>query len=87
MSEHTEAKRICKKCLLRDLDESTYYKELKEYLEQLDEEDKAEQVLYEQRLAACKECDYLNAGMCRACGCYVEMRAAMKGNRCPYKNW
>lgn len=87
MGENTEPKRICKKCLLRDLDESTYYKELNDYLEQLDEEDKAESALYEQRLATCKECDYLNAGMCRTCGCYVEMRAAMKRNRCPYKKW
>ena len=26
-------------------------------------------------------------GMCRACGCYVELRAAMRKNACPYEKW
>ena len=39
--------------------------------------------VYEARLAHCKTCDDLYQGMCRICGCYVELRAAMKKNRCP----
>ena len=26
-------------------------------------------------------------GMCAACGCYVELRAAKEGNSCPYRLW
>ena len=25
--------------------------------------------------------------MCRACGCYVQLRAAVKGQNCPYEKW
>ena len=28
-------------------------------------------------------CDNLINGMCKLCGCYVEMRAAVKKNYCP----
>ncbi|MBR2950689.1 MAG: hypothetical protein IKC46_12660 [Lachnospiraceae bacterium] len=38
--------------------------------------------VYEQRLAVCKECDYLEVGTCLACGCYVELRAAVNKNKC-----
>ncbi|MFR1660111.1 DUF6171 family protein [Gallintestinimicrobium sp.] len=43
--------------------------------------------MYEKRLELCKACDYLEAGTCLACGCYVELRAAVKKNRCPYRHW
>ncbi len=43
--------------------------------------------LYETRLSLCKECDLLLDGMCRACGCFVELRATMKKNSCPYDKW
>ena len=29
----------------------------------------------------------LLSGMCRACGCFVELRAAIAANRCPYEKW
>ena len=35
----------------------------------------------------CKECDKLNAGTCLSCGCYVEIRAAMKQSKCPNRKW
>ena len=31
----------------------------------------------------CMSCDRLLAGMCRICGCYVELRASLKRNACP----
>ena len=43
--------------------------------------------LYEDRLAVCKECNYLNEGMCGACGCFVELRAVIRNNVCPYEKW
>ena len=35
----------------------------------------------------CKECKYLNEGLCGACGCFVELRAVIAVNRCPYEKW
>ena len=44
---------------------------------------------YEERLRICTECDSLMNGMCGVCGCYVEMRAAVKTHYCPdvKKRW
>jgi hypothetical protein len=81
--------RFCKKCLLKDVSKDEYFKNIYEYIENLDEDIKAEEKLYEQRLSACKECDNLVNGLCRICGCFVEMRAAVKKNYCPdlSKKW
>lgn len=37
----------------------------------------------------CRECDNLISGICRVCGCFVEMRTVMKKNSCPgiSKEW
>ncbi len=48
---------------------------------------KADKAVYEDRLAVCKECKYLNEGLCGACGCFVELRAVIAVNRCPYEKW
>ncbi len=85
--EPKESKRHCYKCLLREMDEEAYMRQLHRYIELLDSDLKAAQAIYEGRLSVCKECDYLEAGTCQACGCYVELRAAVKKNRCPYKKW
>ena len=53
----------------------------------MDEEMKAPDELYAQRLAICEECDRLNQGTCLACGCFVELRAAARKAACPHKNW
>ncbi|MBO4604332.1 MAG: hypothetical protein J5657_03415 [Clostridiales bacterium] len=46
----------------------------------------SDEVLSE-RLVFCKECEKINQGTCLACGCYVEIRAAMKKGKCPYRKW
>ncbi len=83
----TGQKRVCRKCLTRDMDRAEYFQNLHDYIAGLDEELKVEEPLYEKRLSLCKECDLLLDGMCRACGCFVELRAAMKKNACPYEKW
>lgn len=83
----TETGRICRRCLTRDMDRKAYFDNLHEYIRNLDAELKVGEPLYEERLSCCKECDLLADGMCRACGCYVELRAAMKKNGCPYDKW
>jgi len=73
----------CKKCLLRDMDIETCYKGIREYVFNLDVDLKADPTEYERRLGICKECDNLLSGTCRICGCFVEMRAALKLRNCP----
>lgn len=83
-----EERRVCRRCLTRDMaDKASYFQNMYDYIEHLDETIKANQPLYERRLMVCKSCDLLNDGLCRACGCYVEMRAALKKNSCPYEKW
>lgn len=79
--------RECRKCLVRDLAEKADYSNMFTYITQLDEEIKVETRLYEERLEKCKQCDALISGICKYCGCFVEMRAAVKMNYCPYKKW
>lgn len=79
--------RACKRCLVSELDEREAYENMFTYIAQLDEEIKAEPSLYERRLQTCKACSSLQNGVCRVCGCFVEMRAAVTKNTCPSKNW
>lgn len=82
------AGRICRRCLTREMvGYEEYFANLREYIKNLDEDIKAEHSLYESRLAVCRECDFLLQGMCRTCGCYVELRAAIIHNVCPNKKW
>ena len=82
-----EAQRYCRKCLLKDFDDDKYRELIKKELDWMDEEMKAPDELYAQRLTICEECDRLNQGTCLACGCYVELRSAMRHGKCPYRKW
>lgn len=84
----TQNVRECKRCLTREMaGQEAVFRNLREYIENLDVDIRAEDTVYENRLLVCKTCDMLLAGMCRSCGCYVEMRAAVAGNRCPWERW
>ncbi len=80
--------RICKRCLTRDLAEkSPEYANLQNYIENLDRDIKVKNEIYEKRLEVCVDCEFFIQGMCRSCGCYVELRAAIGKNQCPHKKW
>ena len=80
--------RYCKKCLMREMyDQEAFWATLKSHIDNIPEERKSSDELYEERLQICKECDLLIDGMCRRCGCYVELRAASRKNYCPDKKW
>ena len=79
--------RVCKRCLLREFNETEYREKLERYIVGLDNGIKAPEELYEKRLFICKECEKLSEGTCLACGCYVELRAAVKASGCPHKKW
>ena len=88
MAQENTNLRVCKKCLTRDMiGKEEYFRSMREYIDNLDIDVKAPDELYEKRLAACRECDFLLEGMCRKCGCYVEMRAAVIRNSCPGTMW
>lgn len=61
------------------------YIHMKEYISAIDDYIKSSDEEYERRLNICKECDLLINGMCKLCGCFVEIRAAVKKNYCPNK--
>lgn len=85
MAGQKGAGRLCGKCLLREIPESEYFQTMSQYIAGLPREDKVSEEVYEERLAACRGCDELLEGMCRVCGCFVEMRAAMANRHCPGK--
>ena len=87
-----QEKIICKKCLLMDVDEKAYSEKIERILKLTEQSRKADDTLYEKRLTVCRGCEKLSTagtelGTCLACGCFVELRAAIKQNRCPYKYW
>lgn len=79
-------RQVCKKCLLREMAEEDR-KMIEKYKAAIKKADQVSDAEYEHRLLVCKGCDYLNEGICGACGCYVELRAAAKAAHCPYKKW
>lgn len=72
----------CKRCLLSEAGENKFYTTVREYLDILDDSLKADDKTYKSRLDECKKCDFLISGMCLKCGCYVEIRAALKDKHC-----
>lgn len=78
----------CRRCLLREMqDENDYYQSVLRYRAGLDARIRTPDDAYEQRLAACRQCDELQSGTCGQCGCYVEMRAARYDQHCPWGRW
>ncbi|MBR3742459.1 MAG: hypothetical protein IKN04_18740, partial [Clostridia bacterium] len=56
-------------------------------LRRMSETQKAAKEAYDSRLGQCKACDQLSNGTCMGCGCLVELKAAYKNEKCPYKKW
>lgn len=79
--------RVCKRCLLQEFNEKEYKEKLEKYILRLDSAVRTPDELYAKRLGTCKDCEKLSEGTCLACGCYVELRAAVKESRCPHKRW
>ena len=82
-------KRFCRRCLLDEVFEKDEYKNMQEHIKNIDYQIKTEEYEYKRRLGLCMECDNLINGMCKICGCFVEMRAAVNKNYCPHveKRW
>lgn len=84
MTAPAEGTPFCRRCLLAEFAEGKkLYELIRDYIAAIPEEQRAEEAVYRARLDACRRCDWLANGMCRQCGCYVEVRAAKAGQRCP----
>lgn len=76
---------ICKRCLLSEFADIDTRKTVAELIETLPENIRADDETYQNRLNICKECEHLYNGMCGKCGCYVELRALKKEQKCPHE--
>lgn len=76
---------ICKRCLLSEIGDEDVKKTVVELIEAMPEDKRADRTLYRRRLDICRKCDELADGMCRKCGCYVELRALQKIRKCPHE--
>lgn len=76
-------KRPCR-CLIGEMpDEAQLAEIIRERIETIPEEERTPAGEYALRLSACRECGHLQRGTCARCGCFVEIRAAKKSQRCP----
>ena len=73
----------CKRCLLREMANEDMYHRIQRTIDAIPPKLRCSKVEYDARLALCKECEKLIGGMCRVCGCFVEVRAAKKSEHCP----
>lgn len=80
--------RICKKCLIREMaGQQKVYETIQRMIEDIPQGDRTAEEERERRLTVCKQCERLLEGMCAACGCYVELRASLATQSCPYERW
>ncbi len=77
-----DPRRQCR-CLLTEAGDRPMAEVVAEYVAGLDESVRAPEDIYRARLDVCLGCDQLLNGTCRLCGCYVETRAAKRGQKCP----
>ena len=77
----------CRRCLLSEMNDEKFQAILAKGLDGILENDRIDEKVYQKRLSICRSCDNLLSGTCLSCGCYVEIRAAVKKGRCPEKKW
>ncbi len=84
-----DGKPVCKRCLLLETDPEGLFKKVSELISLIPEDIKTPEEEYGRRLEICKSCDGLQNGICKECGCFVELRAATRKNYCPsaYHKW
>lgn len=81
---NSENARLCRRCLLEDMDDQrSLYELIRDYVSSLPEGIRTGESEYRRRLALCRECAFLLGGTCQKCGCYAEARAAKKAMHCP----
>ena len=74
---------LCRRCLMRDVPEAELLKYLDDYVSELPADMRVSPQEFERRLSICADCEHLMQYTCRLCGCYAQVRAAKRMNRCP----
>lgn len=74
---------LCRRCIEQDIPEAQLAKYLDEYIDQLPSDIRVSEAEFERRLNICAGCEHLFKYTCRLCGCYAQVRAAKRLNRCP----
>ena len=77
----------CKRCLLREAFPEDYEKYVAGLLVKIPENAKTPNAQYHERLDVCSACGQLQNGTCMGCGCLVELRAAYRKEKCPFRKW
>ena len=67
--------------------EEAYREMISRHVDIIKPGDRSDEALCKARLDICRGCPKLNAGTCAACGCFVEIRAALKRSTCPDRKW
>ncbi len=80
-------KRKCRRCQLYEQLDKRQNESFDKLIDRIPSDERTEDSLYDKRLSCCEKCGYIINGTCRACGCYVELRAAMKQSECPHSYW
>lgn len=73
----------CRKCLLSDEADQAAYATVKDYIDSLPPERRADEKTYRARLEVCRRCEFLHNALCVKCGCYVEVRCVKRRLTCP----
>lgn len=77
---------LCKKCLV-GMEAEEYGRMIGKAVAAVPARDRVSDGEYARRIALCEDCEAFFAATCRACGCYVELRAVKKSVACPRKKW
>jgi len=85
--EQNTSQRECRKCLLIDAEVGKEKEIVYRYIAELPKAEKTPENIFVNRLELCRMCQWLSLATCQACGCYVEVRAAVKKHKCPYHKW
>lgn len=74
---------LCRRCLQHDMPEAQLAKYLDDYVSQLPADIRVSAEEFARRVSICAECEHLFKYTCRLCGCYAQVRASKRMNRCP----
>ena len=85
--EQNSLQRECRKCLLIDAEAGKEKEIVYRYISGLSKAEKTPENIFGERLEICRMCQWLSSATCQACGCFVEVRAAVRKHKCPYQKW
>lgn len=81
--KHKAPNKPCVRCLIREISNEQAAKIIDDYKNSTSPEDIAPPKQYEERLSICRDCKWLNTGVCIKSGAYVEARAYRLSKNCP----